>query len=258
MILAVEQQISAGSQFDGTNGGAVGTVVTVAGSALVAGESFFLSDGFTEVEYVFSAAFTSIAETSSRRAVLFTAADTADQVRDSIVRAVNRTPAFDLIASAGAAATVDLVNRHPGHVGNVVPTADLVADAGFVVSQMAGGVLEPKFHDVDGVRYMSPASFGGVLELPFGVPSQNQGVRSLSIGEWILDRVVADLTTATSYTLDLEIPGSPSVSMSSGAGGVILLSDLGRIMAGERVVLKTVGATGALMARMSGRPLVML
>ena len=257
MIYTVEQRVLAGSQFDGANGGAVGSVTTVAGAALTAGESFWLNDGLTSVLYTFVLSADGFAKTNTSRPVAFAAPDTADAVRDHIVRAVNSTPSFDLRAFGSAAATVALVNRIPGHHGNVTPMADTVAPAGFVVSSMSGGVSMPDFEDRDGIRIYHGSTFGGLLDIPCVLPVHSDGVRHMAVQSWEAERILLNVTGATSYTLSLEQADGTSVALSTGAGAVVLLTNVAKIVSDERLKLVTVGGVNEMFARVSGRPLVM-
>lgn len=106
-ISIIEQRIAAGSQFDGSAGASTGSITTVAGSALVAGEAFFLKDGKSaEVEYRFVSTSFGFATSPILRPVVFAAGDSADVVRDKIVTAVNATSGLNVLAANGGGIAV--------------------------------------------------------------------------------------------------------------------------------------------------------
>ena len=117
---------------------ASGTITTVAGASLVDTETFTLSDGVnTPTVFEFDSGG---GVTVGNVAVPFTALDTATQVRDAIITAINGVGATLLItASSGGAALVNLVNETQGTVGNTL-SSDTVVNAGFVVTNMTGGL----------------------------------------------------------------------------------------------------------------------
>lgn len=116
---------------------ATGSITTVVGSLLVDGETFTLDDGINP-PVVFEFDNNSII-TPGNVPVVFTALDTADQVRNFIVFAVNGST-VGITASIGGSGLVDLVNDLPGLGGNVTIT-ETVANAGFLVTGMSGGTL---------------------------------------------------------------------------------------------------------------------
>jgi hypothetical protein len=116
---------------------ATGSITTVVGSLLVDGETFTLDDGVNP-PVVFEFDNNSII-TPGNVPVVFTALDTADQVRNFIVFAVNGST-VGITASIGGSGLVDLVNDLPGLGGNVTIT-ETVANAGFLVTGMSGGTL---------------------------------------------------------------------------------------------------------------------
>lgn len=114
---------------------ASGTINTVAGSALVDTETFTLDDGVNApvvFEFDSGGGATGVP-------VPFTGGDTATDIRDAIVTAINGAASLDITASPGGPTQVLLVNDAVGTAGNVVIT-DTVADAGFTTTGMAGGV----------------------------------------------------------------------------------------------------------------------
>ena len=126
-----------------TNGYAIGTITTVAKANLVDGETFTLNEGVAS--YVFEIDVAGDGVTGGRTAVDVSLDTTADQVRDRIVTAINST-AILITAASGGAATVSLTNDRFGSVGNAT-SAETVADAGFVLTDMAGGVVAVRLRD---------------------------------------------------------------------------------------------------------------
>jgi hypothetical protein len=116
-----------------------GSITTIVGANLVDGEQFVLDDGVnTAVTFEFDND-SSVSETDTLRQIVIDGTETADQIRDLIINAVNSAPVLDITASSGGAATVSLVNDRNGTVGDQAIT-DTVVDAGFIVSGMTGGV----------------------------------------------------------------------------------------------------------------------
>jgi len=122
---------------DGVEAEATGSITTVAGANLVDGETFTLDDGSnTPTVFEFDDDAT---VTAGRVAVAFTALNTATQIRDAIISAINGVGAgLAITASIGGSAKVALVNDDTGTAGNV-PITHTVADAGFAVIGMTGG-----------------------------------------------------------------------------------------------------------------------
>jgi len=131
---------------------ATGTITTIVVANLIDGETFFLDDGINP-EVTFEFDVTGDGVTGGNTAVDVSALTTADEVRDAIIAAVTAlaSSVLALAATDGGAATVDLSNEFGGVVGNLTPTIDTVADAGFIVTAMAGGVDYPTiFPALDG------------------------------------------------------------------------------------------------------------
>jgi len=110
----------------------------VAGANLVDGEQFVLDDGVNAAVTFEFDSHASVVETATLRAVVFTGAETADQIRDLIITAIGNAPTLSITASNGGAATVSLANDRTGTLGNITIT-ETVVDAGFVVAGMSGG-----------------------------------------------------------------------------------------------------------------------
>lgn len=119
-----------------------GTITTIAATLIADGSTFTLDDGTNAGGpngngiYVFE--FDKNASVSGTNiAVTIVDGQTADQVRDAIVSAVNGT-VIGITASSGGSASVALVNDVVGGAGNATIT-ETVADTGFVVDGMDGG-----------------------------------------------------------------------------------------------------------------------
>lgn len=128
-----------------------GTITTIPVAQLVDGETFTLDDGVNTAS-VFEFDVAGDGVTGGNVAVDVSSITTADEVRDAIISAINGLdPSIFLIDAAdGGAATVDLENPRVGNSGNTT-SSDTVVDAGFVVTNMAGGVDYPtQFPDANG------------------------------------------------------------------------------------------------------------
>ncbi len=122
---------------DGVVGPASGQITAVAGASLVDGETFTLDDGVnTPTIFEFDSGGGVV---PGHVAVAFTALDTATQVRDAMVTAIN-TVAATLAITASPVSTniVKLVNDANGTAGNQLIT-DTVINASFVPVGMTGG-----------------------------------------------------------------------------------------------------------------------
>ncbi len=119
---------------------ATGTITTVAGALLVDGETFTIDDGDGATTFEFDSDGTIDSDFVT---VPFTAADSADVVRDAVIAAIAGESGFSVTASNGGAATVNLVQDLASFDGNIALTED-VAAGGFAVTGMTGGVgFEP-------------------------------------------------------------------------------------------------------------------
>lgn len=123
-------------------GQATGTITPPAGSGLVDGETFTISDGVTTKVLEFD---NNASVTGGLVGVKFTGADTATQVRDAIVTAVNGA-GLNITASNTTVRDGEvlrpaalLTNKHHGQHGNV-PITETVADTTFLVAGMANGI----------------------------------------------------------------------------------------------------------------------
>jgi len=117
---------------------ATGNIITVDGSLLITGETFTLGDGVhpaTVFEFDDGSGVT-----PGNVAVPFTGGDILATVKASIIGAVNGVGAsLEITASSGGAGEILLANDTAGSPGNVTVT-DTVADAGFTVSGLSGGL----------------------------------------------------------------------------------------------------------------------
>ena len=107
----------------------VGSITTVAGSALVDGDHFTVNDGGA---YVFEFD-TGDGVTAGRTAIVFAGTETADEIRDLVVIKVNATCPL-LTATAGGAATVSLAMKASAVSGGT--NSETVTDAGFAITGM--------------------------------------------------------------------------------------------------------------------------
>lgn len=124
---------------DGSGTAATGSITTVAQANLLDGETVVISDGTTSVTFEFKVTAT-YAVPSPNVAVDVSADTTADDVRDTLIGAINGVDNFDITAADGGAATVDLTNDNPNLAPADANTAitETVADGGFAVSGMSG------------------------------------------------------------------------------------------------------------------------
>lgn len=131
---------------------AAGTITVVAAASLADGEWFELSDGVNpnrrfEFDMSSPGAFT-----LGNYRIALVGTETADQVRDLIILAINSQANDQLLmdAASGGSGIVALTHRTGGYIGNVAAPADGVANAGFVVSSMVGGTgVERDDNEVD-------------------------------------------------------------------------------------------------------------
>lgn len=110
----------------------VGSITTVAGSALVDGDGLVVKytlAGTIPLEFDLSPGD---GTTGGAIPVLFTAGDSADLIRDNLILAINAAAPAALTASSGGAATVALTLDVPGVIGGT--NTEAVADAGFAVT----------------------------------------------------------------------------------------------------------------------------
>lgn len=124
---------------------AIGNLVSIAASLLAVGvdtDTFILDDGANPaVTFAFDDD-SSVVETATLRAIDHNGTQTASQMRDLAVSAINSAPTLDITASPSLEnSNVLLANDLTGVAGNVA-IVETVADAGFSVTGMAGGVAD--------------------------------------------------------------------------------------------------------------------
>lgn len=136
---------------------ATGTITTIAASLLSDGEWFELWDGIQIRRFEFDMSSPGSFTFGNYRIPL-TGSETADQVRDAIIAAINAQEDDELLmdAASGGAATVNLTHRTGGYIGNLTHPADGVSNVGFVLSVMAGGVgVERDDNEIDNLGIKS-------------------------------------------------------------------------------------------------------
>ena len=134
----------------GTNVAATGSITTVGGGLLIDGETFTLDDG-VNAPTVFEFDLGGGGVGGGNVAVVYTAPDTADVVKATIIAAVNGVGAgLEITAGDGGVGLVTLTNDNIGGHGNQTVT-ETVADAGFVVAGLSGGSgsVEPNSVEVE-------------------------------------------------------------------------------------------------------------
>jgi hypothetical protein len=253
-IYTIEQRILAGSQFTGTNGGSTGTITTVAAASILQGEGFKLrSRSKTVFDFVFDKT-TDLKDTATVRIVRLVGGMNASEVRDAIISAINRTPGLAMVASDGGASTVDLLNLFGGGAGNLPALPDTVVNAGFVVSAMSGGLNLPgDIVEVDGVRCLPPATFGGIFDFDFIRKAGVDGVSYERPALWRVQRILLQTTTATDYTVNVLSPDGTAFEVATDSGAVVMLGDPILLAGDERLQIITTGATDAMFARVTAR-----
>ena len=116
---------------------ATGSIVCASGANLVDAQIVTINDGYHAAkvfEFDSNAAFT-----GGRVQVAFTALDTAEEVRDALLAAIQGAGLFiTATADPENVAKILLEHQKPGTIGNVAIT-DTVAHASFVVVGMTGG-----------------------------------------------------------------------------------------------------------------------
>lgn len=115
--------------------------ITHTGAAILDTETFVLDDGTNPaVTFEFDDDDTVVQSLTLRKVDISTAA-TDNDYRDAMIAAINLAPNLTITATAGISAdgVVTLTNTEGGNAGNVTIT-ETVADAGFIVAGMSGGV----------------------------------------------------------------------------------------------------------------------
>lgn len=165
------------------NGGATGTITPIAASAHAVGadtDTVVIDDGTNPaVTFVYDDDG-SVVETATTRAVNHTGTETAAQMRDLLIAAINSAPTLGMDASPSGA-DVFLQNTIPGVAGNVA-IVETVADGGYAVTGMAGGTAQ------GGFRIFGRTRANGLTS---GV-AVNIEYRAVALG--------ADISTSVAYT----------------------------------------------------------
>lgn len=166
-----------------TDAQATGTITTIAGSLLVDGETFVLDDGVNPAVTFEFDDNGSVVPSATLRPVNFTGADTADQVRDAIIAAVNTAPVLDITAYNGGAAFVVLWNDNGGTAGNQTIT-ETVVDAGFIVTGMAGGATGQNWKILIVAQSQAPTEVAAVLAATNGTVVAQSALSGASFDDW--------------------------------------------------------------------------
>ena len=119
---------------------ATGTITTIAVASLADNETFTLDDGVSPaLVFEFNKSGTAVIVPGNVE-VDISGDTTADNVRDTIITAINAVKSLNTIqASSGGAATVDLENVVPGTASNTTQS-DTVVNVGFIITNMTGGL----------------------------------------------------------------------------------------------------------------------
>ena len=123
-----------------------GRLTNIAASLLAPGvdtDTFILDDGVNPaVTFVFDDD-ASIVETPTLRAIVHNGTQTANQIRDLVVSAINAAPTLAITAAPDplVSSVAELVNDATGPAGNVA-IVETVSNAGFIATGMAGGVAD--------------------------------------------------------------------------------------------------------------------
>jgi hypothetical protein len=115
----------------------IGFIQAIAESLIVEGETFTLNDGVNPAKiFEFD---TDSSVSGSNIPVDISIAVTADDVKTAIINAINGATSLDISASSFSSSVVFLSNDNLGTAGNQTIT-DTVADTGFIVYGMSGGL----------------------------------------------------------------------------------------------------------------------
>lgn len=189
---------------------AKGAIEAIEASLLAAGvdtDTFIIDDGPNPaVTFAFDDDST-IVETSTLRAINHNGTQTAGQMRDLIVTAINSAPTLDVTASPGASSTaINLLNDATGTAGNIA-IIEAVADAGFLVTGMAGGVADAPTvaTAIQVARAINDALIGGIA---YEVEGKVQ-IESLVVGvNSLIEITGGSANTELGYTLSDPQAGS--------------------------------------------------
>lgn len=114
-------------------------------------------------------------------------------------------------------------------------------------SQFSGvaGVGVPT--DADGIRRFAPAVAGGLFSFDFASQAG-------SFESYIIEQIIVDFADAVSAKVNILTAGGPTVELASPGAGVYLLRGPVELGWDQQIQLVTVGATGAMVARLVAKP----
>lgn len=160
-----------------------GTITCIAASLISDNEWFELKDGLTHHanrRFEFDKSSPGNFTFGNYRIPLV-GTETADQVRDLIIAAINAQTDDELLIDAvsGGSGLVNLTHRTGGYIGNVTAPADGVSNAGFIVSNMSGGTgTERDDSEIDNLPIKGIGLAAGI-EAGAGEASSLWGIRSV-------------------------------------------------------------------------------
>lgn len=160
---------------------ATGSITVVAEASLLDGEWFELNDGINPNRRFEFDKSTPGNFTFGNYRIPLAGGETADQVRDLIIAAINAQDDDELLmdASSGGAGVVTLTHRTGGYIGNVTAPADGVANAGFVISTMAGGTgVERDDSEIDNLA-IKAVGITANIDCGAGEANSYWGIRSV-------------------------------------------------------------------------------
>lgn len=228
-----ERRVAAGGNLDGSGYGSTGTIETVASSALVPGEKFFLrslKNSETVTFEFFDPDNTKPTTTRLERYIPIVTGETGTDVANRIVAEINRVRALLMFAHRSGPTVVTVTHMLGGLKTNYSHPADEVADAGFVVNAMAGGVEEPRFVKEHGCTYFDQTQDAGLFVFSSVIPSalaERVGAHQvMRIGggaiTWRVEKVILNIPSATAYSIVARSPDNqPRTLASDSAGGYV-------------------------------------
>lgn len=160
---------------------ASGTITTIAESLIADGEWFELDDGINPPRRFEFDKSTPGSFTFGNYRIPLAGGETADQVRDLIILAVNAQHDDELLIDAanGGTAQVNLTHRTGGDIGNLTHPTDGVADAGFVLSAMSGGDgIERDDTEIDNLA-IKAVGLTAAIDCGAGEANSYWGIRSI-------------------------------------------------------------------------------
>lgn len=121
---------------------ATGNITFIQGADIVDGETFVLNDGINpSVTFEFDSN-SSVVESNTLRAIIYTGTETASEMRDLGLTAVTNAPSLNMGATSGSGSLLNLVNTVVGTAGNQTIT-DTVTNISFTHTGMSGGSFDP-------------------------------------------------------------------------------------------------------------------